>query len=345
MSEGRITPGFLLSTERSGSNLVRSILNTHSDVTAPHPLETAYPWRVTASPASMSPARRRSLVRDILVNKNYSFHPLVEALDIDRVHERLEASAEPSFLDVQSALYEEFADITGASHWFSKDPGQWDYVEEALDHYDDLNIVYLVRDARDVVLSFENSNVGKYHPYYNAHLWNREQKAGLELLEAFPNRVHRIRYEGLLQDPEGVIRGVCDHLQLPYEPEMLFYYETEDAKQTSKSAEVFSNLSSPLKSDNFDKYKEQMPRESIRLVEAIAGKTLEAHGYELEFDAETLESVDINGQYAADERRIARAAAVNDWIEHPREQVERHLSRSFTYYMILRYGLGERLPL
>jgi hypothetical protein len=107
---------------------------------------------------------------------------------------------------------------------------------------------------------------------------------------------------------------------------------------------VFANVASPLKSDNYDKYEERMPRESIRLVEAIAGETLEAHGYECAFDADERESVDVGDAdtYADEERRLARAAAVNDWVENPREQVTRHLGRSFTYYMVLRYGVGGR---
>jgi len=336
----RSSPALLLSTERSGSNLTRSILNTHSNIAGPHPLETAYPWRKTDPVDGFTPEKRRRLVRDILINKQYSFHPLVETLDIDAVAERLESSDRNSFLAVQQALYDEYADTVDATYWLSKDPGMWDYLDRAFERYDDLKVVYLVRDPRDVVLSFKTSNVGDYHPYFNAKRWQKEQKLGLELLDEHPEQVHRIRYEDLLQQPETEAESLCSFLELEYEPGMLYYYESEDAKQASQSAEVFENLSVPIKSDNYGKYKDQLSREEIQLTEAIAADEMEQHGYELENDRETLAAFEMDVErYEKRNTDLARSAALNDWRENPNEQIRRYTSRSFSYYMVLKYGL------
>lgn len=333
-------PVYLLSTERSGSNLVRSILHTHSEIAAPHPFEPAYPWRNTAAPGDLSQRARGNLVRDILINKFYSYQPLVETLDVDRVHERLEALDPDSFLDVQQALYEADAATVDASTWVSKDPTEWDYIDRAFDQYEDLKIVYLVRDPRDVVLSFKTSNVGPYHPFYAARRWQAEQDQGLELLEDRPDVVHRVRYEDLLRDPEAIARELCEFLGLEYEPEMLYYYDTEDAKAASESAKAFENLAVPIKSDNYDKYKEKLPREEIRLTEALTRNELVTHGYELQHSNDELDAVALDPEaYEAEERRLRRSASVVDWLEDTGEQLTRYVTRSFSYYMILRYGL------
>lgn len=344
MTDASISPVFLLSTERSGSNLTRSILNTHSEITAPHPLETAYPWRKTVPPSELSGGSRKRLIRDILINKNYSFHPLVETMNIERTFDHLEEMGADSFLDVQKTLYEEYAAVTEASVWVSKDPSEWDYIKEAFEYYDDLKVIYLVRDPRDVVLSFKTSNVGRYHPYFNAKRWTEEQEKGLQLLEDRPTDVHRIRYEDLLQNPESITEELCAFLELEFEPEMLYYYDTDDAQAASQSAEVFENLSMPIKSDNYEKYKDRLPREEIRITEKIAADALTKHGYELETPRETLDSLELSpNTYEESDQKLRRNAGIEDWKENTREKVARFTTRSFSYYMILRYGLLQQI--
>jgi len=334
-------PILLLSTERSGSNLVRSILNTHPDITAPHPLETAFPWRNIASPADLSADQRRNLVRDVLVNKHHSHHPLVDELDVDAIHERVERADPKSFLTVQEALYAEYAATTDATAWVSKDPSIWDYLDELRAYYDDPKVVYLVRDARDVVLSFKNSNVGRYHPYFNAQRWAAEQAVGLDLLDSeVGDSMFELQYERLLQEPESVARSLCDFLGVEYAPEMLYFYDTDDAQRAADSAGAFENLSVPIKSDNFGKFHDGLTGAEIKMTETLAGDQLQAFGYELTTPAGELDDFELDPErYERDDRDTARASAYRDWRENPGEKVRRFAGRSFSIYMILRYGL------
>jgi hypothetical protein len=337
---GGATPVFLLSTERSGSNLTRSILNTHSEITAPHPLEPAYPWLKTVPPGELSEKSCRRLVRDILINKQYSFQPLVDTLDIDRVYERFLENDGHTFIDMQQALYEEYSAVDDASVWVSKDPSQWRYLDDAFEHYDDLKIVYLVRDPRDVSLSFKGSNVGRYHPYYSASRWAEEQSRGRELLENRPEDVHLLNYEQLLEESEATVRGMCEFLNIEYEPEMLYFYDTDDAQKASKSADVFENLAVPIKSDNYNKYKEQLPRNEIRIIEKLTAELLTEFGYEHEYPLDELESFELDeDSYKKEDKKLARNASIDYWQENTHEQIRRFATRSFSYYMILRYGL------
>ena len=336
-----VAPIFLLSTERSGSNLVRSILNTHSEISAPHPLETAYPWRKVRAPHEMTDRRARKLLRDVLVNKHYSFHPLETGVDLGAVNQIYRAIEDHhSLFDVQRALYTVYARAEGSEAWASKYPALWDCLDEAFEHYDDLRIVYLVRDPRDVVLSFKRSNVGRYHPYFNAKRWVEEQRRGIELLEEHGDAVHLLRYKDLLQDPESVVRGICDGLDRPYEQEMLYYYETDEAQAASESAEVFENLTSPIMSDNYDKFHEQLPDNEVAITEKVVGDALEYFDYENTLGEDELAEFELDvDDYEAEDRRLTRRWRLRHWRDNPREQVRREATRSFAGYMILRYGV------
>lgn len=334
-------PTFLLSSERSGSNLLRSILNTHSEISAPHPLETAYPWQNLADPASLSEAQRRRLIRDVLINKRYSYHPMTVPVDPDRVADRVETDATPTFCSIQSAIYQEICRAEDTSLWSTKYPGLWDCLEDAFEYYDDLRVVYLVRDPRDVVLSFKTSNIDLYHPYFSAQRWQEEQERGIELLENHEESVHVIRYENLLQEPEGAVEAVCSFLDLPFEEAMLYYYETEDAQAASDSSELFENVGVPIKSDNYDKYRDRLPDEEVTLTEYFTREELEQFGYELERSEDILNSFEPEpaDHYRRIDKSLRRSAGIDHWREAPREQVKRSLATSFTAYLYLRYGV------
>jgi hypothetical protein len=338
-------PIFLLSTERSGSNLVRSILGTHTALSAPHPLETAYPWGKVVPPKDLPKRRVRNLFRDILTSKHYSFHPLETPVDIDRVVDRfLSGQQSHSLLDVQDAIYTEYAAQERTDGWVSKYPALWDCLDDALEYYDDLKIIYNVRDARDVALSFKSSNVWRYHPFYTATRWQQEQRRGTELLEDHPESVHQIRYKDLLQDPESVIRGMCDFLEIPFEQEMLYYHETDEAQAAAESAEVFENLSSPIMSDNYDKFRQQLPDDEVRLVEKIAADQLEYFHYELTYSEPERECFEFDlDRYESEDKMLNRQAAFRDWHQSPQEQIKRQMTKSFAGYMIFRYGIVEKL--
>lgn len=341
----RKNPVFLLSSERSGSNLIRSILGTHSDLSAPHPLETAYPWGKVTPPKDLQKRRVRNLVRDVLVNKHHSFHPLETAVDIDRVVDRFyHGQQSHSLFDIQSALYGEYAAQEGTDGWVSKYPALWDCLEEAFDYYDDLKIIYNVRDARDVALSFKRSNVWRYHPFYSATRWQQEQRRGTELLENHPDSVHQLRYKDLLQDPESVVRGMCEFLEIPFQEQMLYYYETDEAQAAAESAEVFENLTSPIMSDNYDKFHQQLPDDEVCLVEKIAGDQLEYFDYDLVYSEAERERFEFDlDRYESEDKTLTRKAALRDWYQNPRERVKRQLTKSFAGYLIFRYGVVEKL--
>lgn len=340
-SSDAFDPIFLLSTERSGSNLVRSILGAHPNISAPHPLETAYPWGKVTPPHELSDRRAKRLLRDVLINKHYSFHPLETPVDVDRVFNRYKQGTQGhSLFDLQQALYDEYASSTENTAWVSKYPALWECLNDAFEYYDNPKIIYNVRDARDVVLSFKHSNVGRYHPYFNAQRWQKEQAQGIELIETHGTSVHQIRYKDLLQDPEPVIREICEFLDMDFDERMLYYYETDEAQAASESADAFENLTSPIMSDNYDKFRDRLPEDEVRLTEKIAGDELKYFDYDLVYSDAELERFEIDpDRYSSEDRSLTRKAMVKDWFSSPREQIKRNTARSFAGYMIFRYGV------
>jgi len=82
--------------------------------------------------------------------------------------------------------------------------------------------IMLIRDIRDVVVSFKKMTFAPGDDYlvalYNVidamDYWTRFTKE-------YPDRFYGIRYEKIKSDPEPETRKICDFLELDYEPDMI----------------------------------------------------------------------------------------------------------------------------
>lgn len=138
-------------------------------------------------------------------------------------------------------------------------------------------LVYLLRDARGAVSSMLETQ--PEHDVYSATLtWTLKAQRIRELKEKLPNDVFVLRYEELVADPEKLSRALCTFLDLPYAPEMLANYRTNDAiRHTTDTThpETYQSITTSF----VDEWKTHLTAEQIEIVEGIAGGELEANGY------------------------------------------------------------------
>jgi hypothetical protein len=279
-------PVFIMSSERSGSNLVREILNSHPNISAP--------------PAAHLP-RFLSLYRpfydDLSVDTNMQVM-IANAIDILNVHpERLEfelgvdeilnSLTERSLWGVIAAIYSLNAQKQGKSVWASKDNDLFNYVFPIKHTLPDARFIYLVRDGRDYVCSMRRLGVPNSHIYVIAKQWQREQQACIQVYYAFKESgsVHLMRYEDLLTQPELALQQLCKFLDEPFDERMLDFHAGGTAKKLATESAYWENLSKPLMKTNFAKFKKELKPREIGLVESVMGRELLLLGYPLVSEA------------------------------------------------------------
>lgn len=338
MTDRSIQAAYLVATARSGTNLLRSILEGHPRIAAPPPFEEAFPRELP----ELRPDERRKFIRDVLLCQKYSSHGLHADISPEDVQER---QHEWSFYELQRGFYESYADSRGAHLWVTKYNGTpFSRVEGAVDHFDDLKLLYLVRDVRDVALSFKSTTVGPYHPYLSAGLWTLEQSVGKRLLEREDPDVLLVKYEKLLEDPNREIRRICSFLDVESVDEMLAYHERSDTEQMASRAHMFENLSRPIMSDNYGKFHDELPAKELKIVEKVAREPLQYFGYELVHSEERLDDLDLQDRAAYEEidDRMETEFVRRRWRENPREMLDVRLWQRFIFFLYLRYGLFHR---
>jgi hypothetical protein len=84
--------------------------------------------------------------------------------------------------------------------------------------------------ARGQGFSYAQDDMGRYYAAYVALM--------ADLAAALPDPPHRLIHESLIDDPEGEIRRLLDHLGLAFEPQCLAFHETERAVRTASSEQV-----------------------------------------------------------------------------------------------------------
>ena len=272
----------MVGEQRSGSNLLRLILNSSSEIVAPHPphiLQNLMPLMHDYGDLSDDSTMAR-LVDDVckLVEYNPVAWDGINELDRSEV---MELCQENSLVAAFNAVMEIYAKRHGASAWLCKSMQNIRWAKELDSYLENAKFIYLYRDPRDVALSFSKAVIGDKHPYNIATKWVELQQLCLSAEQWLrPDQFKRICYEELTSEPEQIIKDLCDFLEISFVPDMLDFHRSGEASRTATKSSLWSNLTKPVMSSNSNKFKQDMSKQHVRIIESVAGEIMDKLGYE-----------------------------------------------------------------
>lgn len=272
-------PIFIIGTERSGSNLLRVILTSHSRIDVPHPPHVMK-YFAHLEPRYGDLDRRENLDRlagDVLRLLAVHIHPW--QVTVHRA--RLVDEAEPKdLLGLLFGLQQQHMERAGKARWGNKSTFMLDHVDRVRAHRPGARFLWLVRDPRDVAVSSRQSVFSPFHPYFTARLWAAQQAECEALWRRLgPEVVLRLRYEDLLADPEATVREVCRFLGEDFELQMLRYHETEGVRRGAALSESWRNTAAPVLRDNAGRWRGRLRDEELAAVEQVCGPMMDHLGY------------------------------------------------------------------
>jgi hypothetical protein len=319
-------PIFMIGTQRSGSNLLRLMLNQLAEVAAPHPphiLQRLMP---------LTPG-----YGDLRLDDN--FHQLVddacrlvelnpvpwEGMTLDR--RKIAAQCRTrSLVAVHGAIYDAYAKTRGAATWCCKSLANILYVPQLEDYFDRPRYIYLYRDGRDVALSFRKAVVGEKHFYHIAKEWAATQELALKWQQRIDaGRFLSVSYEELVGSPRTTAHMLCDFLGAAFRAEMLDYHRSDEAHKTASSSDLWSNVSRPVMQSNTKKFLREVKEDDVRVFESMAGYVLDALGYERVFVKKGEERVFSPEEVASFDAENARCKAELRKLVDPADLMRRDL--------------------
>jgi len=89
------------------------------------------------------------------------------------------------------------------------------------DWYKEAKCICIIRDGRDVVSSLLNVPWSHENIYKHCIDWNEDEKLARKFEKIYPSKFYVVIYEDILQDPQKVLKGICDFIDEPYDKNML----------------------------------------------------------------------------------------------------------------------------
>ncbi len=203
-------PAFIISAMRSGSTLLRYLLDAHENIACP--------------PESKFIAGLQSFLD--FPDTYTALNTL--GMDLDSIYGTLRAFS--------VEIFDSYARQQNKHRWIDKTPQYYRHLDliEAL-FQQDAQYLCLVRHPLDTVLSLEDmwrghggmerhddltlcvKTYGKGRLAY-AHYWNQVNEVILSFSRAHPTRCHLVRYEDLVTSPQTVLKDVFHFLGEPDDP-------------------------------------------------------------------------------------------------------------------------------
>jgi hypothetical protein len=296
------------------------ILNANSNIAVPHPphIMKLFTPLVHSYGNLAIDSNFRRLIADVC--RMVALHPYPWEISPDRNKVFREAAGR-ELICIYFAIYDQYRQHAGKQRWCCKSTFMIDHVADILRFYPRARFIFMARDGRDVAVSAKSSIFNHYNVYYTAHRWQREQRIGLNWLQALPaEQIMLLRYEELLADPVGTVQRLCDFLEVPYSEKMLEYHRFHEAKKSGGLSISWENTAKPVLGENRGKFRNLLTNNEIMQFEALAGEELQLLEYPLVNDPEQL--MQMKGLFT----RERLAYRLDDFIQKLRVE-SRHLRK------------------
>lgn len=269
---------FIVGRGRSGTTLLRAMFDSHSEMAIPR--ESHFVLNMGMERQRYQRTDKFDLdlfLRDLL--QHFGF--VRWQLPAEVVTAAFRASPPASFPEAIRRVFASYAGFHGKSRYGDKTPGYVMSMRLLADLFPESRFIHVIRDGRDVALSYMEGGWGPRTLAGNAVYWRRfvrrGRKEGARLGAA---RYCEVRYESLLDDPEEELRRLSRFVDLEFNEAMLQYFERSRALLvTPRLLKTHGALQLPPTKGLRD-WRQEMPKEDVTLFEALAGNLLSELGYE-----------------------------------------------------------------
>ncbi len=198
------TPTFIVGAERSGSTLLRLMLDAHPALSFPHQMEFLVDY-ARAEDDSEAASYIASLSRD----------PVFRRSDL-----KIGASKFRNATELAESLLRQRGEgctvVGGTVHR---------HFQRLLDRWPNARFIHLIRDPRAVIPSFVRMGWDG-NPYTATPRWLEAEREWDALKASIDrDRWTEVRFEDLVRAPEATTARLCDFMQVQYESSVLRYHE------------------------------------------------------------------------------------------------------------------------
>ena len=176
------SPFFIIGCGRSGTTLLRNILNHHPKIAIP--LESLFIIDYLSAKDSVPIDTMRSLIA-----REYE----IEEWGMEIAPDDLAGASTAK--DLIIAVHKAYMEIHGKAMWGQKTPRFIRHGDLLKATFPDCRFIHVIRDPRAVASSLIQSNVHRSNAYYATLRWLNDVREGLRLKDRYEKDLLEIRYD------------------------------------------------------------------------------------------------------------------------------------------------------
>ncbi len=260
------TPVFILSCERSGSTMLRYILDTHSKVTCPSHLYLG----------NLCESLNRMLTGTLAQTQ----------IGLDEAAKKQFAVSETA--KIIRSFMDRYVEAKNKQLWCEKTPMNLDYLAQLDVHFPDARYICLYRQCMDVVRS--SINLSKYRflpehvPYVHrnpeniiaamAENWLDKTGRLLEFEATHQERCFRLKYESVVMQPEATLAPLFRFLGLEWEDDLMerVFETAHDSGEGDGRAALSSRIRQDSVGNGTDVPRAGIPSKFTAQIDGLLGK-------------------------------------------------------------------------
>ena len=282
---------FLVCSERSGSNFITNLMNGHKKICGPSPTHL---FRLFGSNMDRYGCLDKADTWDQLLSDVVEgFNNILGSWSSAVTKEELaDAVTTRTSAELIKYIYEKEASTDQANHLFVKENHCYSFAPYLLSNFETSRFLVFVRDPRDVVSSWVNTQTIPGGIEKAVDVWIRDQQNAVSLYSQLKGtqRCFAVRYEDVLSETEETLTKILSWMGLDYQEEVLEFHKSSRTQKNAKRIEAWNNLSSGIMHNNHSKFKELLSKEEIQYVEVMCGSLMNIFGYQTtqkyEFESE-----------------------------------------------------------
>jgi len=274
----RYRPFFIMGAGRSGTTLLRAMLEAHPDVHIPPELPLA---PVVRQFRLYSRLPWSALLRVIL--GDLEFHATWDRweLPLGPLYRDLVQAprAARNLAAVIDALFRAHARAhkPSALRWGDKTPPNTVVLPTLTRLFPDLQVVHLIRDGRDVVQSFMRESEAGLR--YFARWWVRAVSSARAFGAEHPSQYLEIRYEDLVTRTEATLQDILAFLKITPDDRMLRYHELDQKLGDVDRYPALQGVRNPVHAESIGKWRSALDAAQVAELDRLIGPTLARLGY------------------------------------------------------------------
>lgn len=264
-------PIFILGMPRSGTKLLRDILNNNNRISIPVYESLFIPYFIKKY--GMTPNFDNKSINEIIFDIKKSlfyYYAKKGKYHFNENHFKTNINYN-SLTSIIKYILQNFSKNKGDDIlWGDKTPRYINHITTLYTAFPNAKFIHIVRDPRDIVISAKNA--WNKNVYRASQRWNKSITNFKNNIDKLNIILIEIKYEDLLDNPENIIENLCKFLEVEFDDQMLILTQSTENIGSAK------NKTKIVKS-NKNKYIKVFKKKQINKIEELCFAGLKLYEY------------------------------------------------------------------